>query len=108
MKNIIFQLGTNNWQRQGEYAPGSGILHEALHCAFNNIENTKCYSIYPSKIQSSTDEQVKIFKLDHDIPICESVGPVSSYRWHTMTDKVFDLYRQKLEKFTNEYINEIY
>jgi hypothetical protein len=24
---LIFQLGTNNWQRGGEFAPGSGILH---------------------------------------------------------------------------------
>ena len=26
--HLVFQLGTNNWQRQGEFAPGSGILHE--------------------------------------------------------------------------------
>ena len=25
---LIYQLGTNNWQREGEFAPGSGILHE--------------------------------------------------------------------------------
>lgn len=25
---LVYQLGTNNWQREGEFAPGSGILHE--------------------------------------------------------------------------------
>ena len=28
---MIFQIGTNNWQRQGEFAPGSGILHASFH-----------------------------------------------------------------------------
>ena len=30
---LIFQLGTNNWQRGGEFATGSGILQEAHHNA---------------------------------------------------------------------------
>ena len=30
---LIFQIGTNNWQRQGEFAPGSGILHASFHDA---------------------------------------------------------------------------
>lgn len=107
MKNIIFQLGTNNWQRQGEYAPGSGILHEILHNTFSDLSNTKCYSVYPSKIQHSTDEYVRIFSLDHDIPICESAGPVSSYRWHTMSEEQFNAYRKRLVNFVSEYINEI-
>src|SRR4029450_12729863 len=34
---LIFQLGTNNWQRGGEFAPGSGILHEAHHHAYNAL-----------------------------------------------------------------------
>ena len=34
---LIFQLGTNNWQRDGEFAPGSGILHEAHHHAYNAL-----------------------------------------------------------------------
>ena len=37
---LIFQLGTNNWQRGGEFAPGSGILHEAHHHAYNALPQT--------------------------------------------------------------------
>ncbi len=50
--SLIFQLGTNNWQRQGEFAPGSGILHAAHHDCLNNaLPNTKSFSVYPSKNQ---------------------------------------------------------
>lgn len=34
---LIFQIGTNNWQRQGEFAPGSGILHASFHQTTNSI-----------------------------------------------------------------------
>ena len=107
MKNIIFHLGTNNWQRQGEYAPGSGILHESHHLTFNTLPNTKCYSVYPSKIQHATDEYYRIFPLDHDIPICESAGPVSSYRWHSMSDNEFSTYRKRLADFVEVYLDDI-
>ena len=107
MKNIIFHLGTNNWQRQGEYAPGSGILHESHHLIFNTLPNTKCYSVYPSKTQYSTDEYYRIFPLDHDIPICESAGPVSSYRWHSMSDNEFSIYRKRLADFVEVYLDDI-
>ena len=79
---LIFQLGTNNWQRDGEFAPGSGILHEAHHHAYNALPGVRAYSMYPSRRQRFRDEDVRVFPLDHDIPICESVSPVSSYRWH--------------------------
>jgi len=77
---LIFQLGTNNWQRDGEFAPGSGILHEAHHHAYNALPGVRCYSMYPSRRQRYRDEDVRVFPLEHDIPICESVSPVSSYR----------------------------
>ena len=51
MGRIIFQLGTNNWQRCGEFAPGSGILHEAHHNSLFELPDTKSYSVYPSKTQ---------------------------------------------------------
>lgn len=107
-KRIIFQLGTNNWQREGEFAPGSGILHEAHHQSMCSMENTKCFSVYPSSKQKGTGEEgVRVFKIDHDIPICESISPVSSYRWHAMSDDEFEAYRKRLDDFVTAYIDEI-
>ena len=83
---LIFQLGTNNWQRGGEFAPGSGILHEAHHHAYNALPGIRAYSMYPSKRQRFREDLVRVFELDHDIPICESISPVSNYRWHGMSE----------------------
>ncbi len=104
---LIFQLGTNNWQRQGEFAPGSGILHEAHHRALNQRPDTEAYSIYPSRRQRFTDSHVRVFELDHDIPICESISPVSSYRWHSFSDDEFAAYRKRLADEAEEWINQI-
>jgi len=98
-KQLIFQLGTNNWQRGGEFAPGSGILHEAHHAAYNRMPGIVGYSVYPSTTQASEDPQVRIFELDHDVPICESISPVSSYRFHSMSDEEFDAYVDRLTNF---------
>ena len=38
---LIFQIGTNNWQRQGEFAPGSGILHASFHQTMNSISTSR-------------------------------------------------------------------
>lgn len=103
-KRLIFQMGTNNWQRGGEFAPGSGILHEAHHQAFGNMADTASYSMYPSSVQSSDDPAVRILELDHEVPICESISPVSSYRFHSMSDEAFDAYRNKLQRFAEEAI----
>ena len=96
IKRLIFQLGSNNWQRNGEFAPGSGILHESHHHAYNNMADTRCYSMYPSRYQSSDRPDVDIIKLDHGIPIAESVSPVSSYRFHSMSEMEFNAYRNRL------------
>jgi len=95
----MFHIGTNNWQRQDEFAPGSGILHASMHQTFNDMPGVRCYSIYPSKKQTdpTDDHTFKIFKLDHDIPICESVSPNSSYRWHSMNDAQYTAYLKRLE-----------
>ncbi|MGI9493205.1 MAG: hypothetical protein ACR2QF_12465, partial [Geminicoccaceae bacterium] len=106
-KRLIFQLGTNNWQRGGEFAPGSGILHEAHHRAYNNLPDVRGYSIYPSKTQRLRADDVKIFELDHDIPICESISPVSSYRWHGMGDDEVRAYRQRLTEDVLSWMEEI-
>merc|ERR1740138_1429820 len=100
---MMFHIGTNNWQRQGEFAPGSGILHASFHQTFNAMPGVKCYSIYPSSKQQDPvaepdyDPTFKIFKLSHDIPICESVSPNSSYRWHSMNEEEFTAYRKRPE-----------
>ncbi len=101
---LIFQLGTNNWQREGEFAPGSGILHEAHHAAYNRMPHTRCYSVYPSTTQSSNDPLVSVLKLTHEIPICESISPVSSYRFHSMSDEEFTQYREHLLEFVERCI----
>jgi len=108
---MMFHIGTNNWQRQGEFAPGSGILHASFHQTFNKIEGVKCYSIYPSRAQTdpepSEDTTFKIFKLQHDIPICESASTNSSYRWHSMDDTQFEAYRKRLEDEVCAYMDQI-
>ena len=40
-KRLFFLLGTNNWQCEGEFAPGSGILHESHHAAYNRMQETR-------------------------------------------------------------------
>jgi glycosyltransferase involved in cell wall biosynthesis len=104
---LIFQLGTNNWQRGGEFAPGSGILHEAHHRAYNAIPGLRCYSMYPSRRQRFRDEDVHVFALDHDIPICESISPVSNYRWHGMSEQEVDAYRARLTDEVATWMDEI-
>lgn len=110
---MIFQIGTNNWQRQGEFAPGSGILHASFHQTFNSMPGVKCYSIFPSKVQTDPvaepDYQptFKVFKLSHDIPICESISPNSSKRWHSMDDTEFEAYRKRLEEEVCAFMDEI-
>eukprot|EP00929_Paragymnodinium_shiwhaense_P076598 TRINITY_DN3939_c0_g1_i7.p1 TRINITY_DN3939_c0_g1~~TRINITY_DN3939_c0_g1_i7.p1 ORF type:complete len:513 (+),score=179.17 TRINITY_DN3939_c0_g1_i7:69-1607(+) len=110
---LMFHIGTNNWQRQGEFAPGSGILHASFHQTFNAMDNVKCYSIYPSKKQTDPvpepdyDPTFRIFKLSHDIPICESVSPNSSYRWHSMDNDQFAAYRKRLEDEVCAFMDEV-
>ncbi|MGI9596073.1 MAG: glycosyltransferase [Acidimicrobiales bacterium] len=104
-KRLIFQLGTNNWQRGGEFAPGSGILHESHHQAYAAMADTASYSVYPSSVQTADDPTVRILELEHEVPICESVSPGSSYRFHSMTDDEFDGYRSRLRRFTEEAID---
>lgn len=61
------------------------------------MDGVSCYSMYPSEKQTPhEDSHVEVFKLTHPIPICESASPVSSYRWHTMSDKEFDAYQARL------------
>lgn len=110
---MMFHIGTNNWQRQGEFAPGSGILHASFHQTFNAMPGVKCYSIYPSKKQTDPVAEpdyvptFKIFKIPHDIPICESVSPNSSYRWHSMNEQEYTAYTKRLEDEVCAFMDEI-
>lgn len=104
---LIFQLGTNNWQRDGEFAPGSGILHESHHHAYNALPGVRCYSMYPSRRQRFVEEDVHVFPLEHDIPICESISPVSSYRWHAMSEAEVEAYRLRLTDAVADWMDEI-
>jgi fructose-bisphosphate aldolase class II len=113
--DMIFQLGTNNWQRpvrgtgELEFAPGSGVLHEAHHNAYNEIPGIRSYSIYPSKNQPQPADPTatyRVFELEHDIPICESASPNSSKRWHTMSDAEFTAYCTRMENEVYDYMNQ--
>ena len=104
---LIFQLGTNNWQSEEEFAPGSGILHQQLHDTFRAMPGVDCHSVFPSRVQRFDRPDVRVFELDHDIPICESVSPVSSYRWHSMSDDEFEGYRTRLRDFVLDYVDEV-
>ncbi len=104
---MIFMLGTNNWQSKEEFAPGSGILHQQQHDTFRANLNIECHSVFPSRVQRFERPDVRVFELDHDIPICESVSPVSSYRWHSMSDEEFEAYRGRLCRFVISYIDEV-
>jgi glycosyltransferase involved in cell wall biosynthesis len=106
-QRLIFQLGTNNWQSRQEFAPGSGILHEQHHDTYNTMNGVACYSVFPSRVQRLDRPDVRVFELNHDIPICESVSPVSSYRWHNMSEEEFEAYRTRLYDFVTTYINEV-
>ena len=106
-QRLIFQLGTNNWQSSQEFAPGSGILHEQHHDTYNTMNGVACYSVFPSRVQRLDRLDVRVFELNHDIPICESVSPVSSYRWHSMSEEEFEAYRTRLCDFVTTYINEV-
>jgi glycosyltransferase involved in cell wall biosynthesis len=50
---------------------------------------------------------VRVFELDHDIPICESVSPVSSYRWHGMSEDEVAAYRLRLTDEVAGWMDEI-
>lgn len=106
-ERLIFQLGTNNWQSELEFAPGSGILHEQHHNTFNAMPGVECHSVFPSRVQRLDRKDVRVFALEHDIPICESVSPVSSYRWHSMSESEFEAYRSRLCDFVSSYIDEV-
>merc|ERR1719188_2904740 len=77
------------------------------------MDGVKCYSIYPSKKQENPvaepdyEPTFRIFKLAHDIPICESVSPNSSYRWHSMSEGEFAAYCKRLEDEVCAYMDEI-
>ena len=71
------------------------------------MPDTKSYSVYPSKVQRFAEPDVRVFPLTHDIPICESISPVSSYRWHAMSEEEFEAYRRRLADFVDAYITEI-
>jgi len=117
VETMIFQLGTNNWQRpmtkndkngELEFAPGSGVLHEAHHNAYNQMPGVKSWSMYPSQNQGQPegDADYRVFELDHPIPICESASPNSSKRWHGMDDAEFNGYVQRLETEVYDYMKK--
>jgi glycosyltransferase involved in cell wall biosynthesis len=113
---LIFQLGTNNWQRlkkdgsgELEFAPGSGVLHEDHHNGYNQVPGVKCYSMYPSQNQgqpTEADADYAVFELEHPIPICESASPNSSKRWHGFSEEEFAAYMKRMETEVYDYLKK--
>ncbi len=73
------------------------------------MEDTVCYSIYPSEGQGQPQgeelkQHFKVFELGHQIPICESVSPVSNKRWHGFTEDEFAAYRERLTQEVFDYM----
>ena len=114
LNEMIFQLGTNNWQRECkngsglEFALGSGVLHEGHHNAYNKMDGVRSYSMYPSNKQGQppAGSDYKVFELAHDIPICESASPNSSKRWHGFSDQEFQAYVERLEQEVYDYMQK--
>lgn len=106
---LIFTLGTNNWQGPGQFAPGSGILHQGQHLALNSLPGVHCYSSWPSDILKtpSGEDDHRVYEIPHPIPICESVGPQSSKRWHSMSQEEIDTYCGNLRDQCVDYIEYI-
>eukprot|EP01084_Bolivina_argentea_P152448 265947_1 len=76
-KSVILHVGTNNWQSSDEPAPGSGILHEALHDTLQSFDDVVVYSIWPSFKQKNADwthdkEHILIYELDKNIPVVDT------------------------------------
>ena len=63
--------------------------------------------MYPSRRQRFRQDDVRVFELDHDIPICESISPVSSYRWHAMDEAEVAAYRRRLTDEVVTWMDEI-
>lgn len=106
---LILAVGTNNWQGPGQFAPGSGILHHGHHIALNSLPNTHCYSLWPSDIQKTPKDRddYRVYEISHPIPICESVGPQSSKRWHSMSEEESKAYCDNLFKAAWDYIEYV-
>ena len=105
IETLIFQLGTNNWQRpmtkngkngELEFAPGSGVLHEAHHNAYNVLSGVKSYSMYPSQNQGQppAGSDYRVLELDHPIPSSGTAsakqGLARHERWHGMSEEEFN------------------
>ncbi len=99
-KQLIFQLGTDSWQRLGELASGSGVIHEAHHNAFNAIPNIAAYSAYPSATLSFTDPQVSVLALPHDAPAYGSDTTGSPFHYHGLSSAEFEICKQRLKAST--------
>ena len=77
------------------------------HYGYESLEGVKCYSLYPSDAQTAhPDPHIKVLKLDHPIPVCESASPVSSYRWHSFSEDQFRRYQNRLEEAVYEQMDD--
>eukprot|EP01010_Urceolus_cornutus_P003463 NODE_486_length_1616_cov_539.996809_g370_i0.p1 GENE.NODE_486_length_1616_cov_539.996809_g370_i0~~NODE_486_length_1616_cov_539.996809_g370_i0.p1 ORF type:complete len:518 (+),score=143.51 NODE_486_length_1616_cov_539.996809_g370_i0:63-1556(+) len=110
-KKVFFHIGSNNWAGPTEpVGGGSGVVHENLHKLMNALPNTKCYSIWPSKNQTTesvAQASMRVFSIPYNVPCFESAGPVSSIRYHDLTEEQIKDYITRLENLACEFLDEI-
>lgn len=106
---VIFQLGSYPWQSPKEATSGSGILHEAQHEVFNEMDGVASYSIFPSGFarQKNSDlnkKDVRIYEMDSEVP--EYSHP-DGHRWGGVSDEYVDKFVSDHEILVYDYMLEI-
>jgi len=106
---VIFQLGSYPWQSPVEVTSGSGVLHEAQHDVFNQMDGVASYSIFPSgfarqKNRDLNRKDVRIYEMDSEVP--EYSHP-DGHRWAGVSDEYVNKFISDLEKLVYEYMLEI-
>eukprot|EP01083_Nonionella_stella_P102945 293493_1 len=106
-KTLIFQLGSFPWQSENEPTSGSAILHQSHHVAYNNVENVKSFSIYPSGFHRQKNDpnraDARILELDTDVPKYSHSG----WKWSGLPTENYNQIRAAYEKLTYDYMAEI-
>lgn len=95
---LIFQLGAAGWCTPEEPASASGSLHEAHHAALNAMENTACYSVYPSTVHDKSPGAKNVLVVKQpQVPSYKIVADPGTKSWHAMSNKEVEDYLQRLE-----------
>jgi len=106
---VIFQLGSYPWQSPVEATSGSGVLHEAQHDVFNQMDGVASYSIFPSgfarqKNKDMNRKDVRIYEMDSEVP---EYSHSDGHRWAGVSEEYVNQFISDLEKIVYEYMLEV-